>query len=578
MHRFLYRAVAVLSFAMLSSLACADPSSRVGRLSAVEGQVSFRSNNQAGAEAANLNWPVTSLNQISTSRNGRAELRVGSSVIQLNGDSELEILALDDDEFRLRLNYGSLYLNVKNPEVARDLKISTPHGSLRLGQPSRLRLDTEVMPDITAVAVMSGAAQFEGTAVNLKITAGKRMEINDTITRMAAARFDAFDDWSASREHLAAGDGRSESVRYVSAETTGHEELDRYGDWRVVDDFGPAWTPRNVAADWAPYRDGRWTWIEPWGWTWVDNAPWGYAPSHYGRWVWLDLRWYWVPGRMAVRPVWAPAMVGWVGGANWSMSVGGRSAPGLGWFPLAPREVYVPAYRVSPAYVERINHAYGAGMSPPSQYRNARVALTVVPQAQFAARGNIVVSGAAQPTARHEPAPRAPADLHDHGRVNAAPEGRNWSRSQDRPLPQAVSTPPVQQQLQAPLQSQAQTMPQNLSSSRVQSAPVPPAYPQPVQQLQPQGALQVAPPPRPQPASPVMQQAAPQPAPRAVEPAREPQERGRGQQPQQQAMQPPQQQATQQGGSRDREHDRERAAARQEKRQQGDRETGSALR
>jgi hypothetical protein len=25
--------------------------------------------------------------------------------------------------------------------------------------------------------------------------------------------------------------------------------------------------------------------MSPWGWTWVDNAPWGFAPFHYGRWV-----------------------------------------------------------------------------------------------------------------------------------------------------------------------------------------------------------------------------------------------------------------------------------------------------
>ncbi len=550
-----------LSLAMVSVLALADPSSRVGRLSALEGQVSFRSNSQAGAEAVSLNWPVTTLNQISTSRNGRAEFRVGSSVVQINGDSEIEVVALDDDEFRLRLNYGSVYLNIKNPDAVRDLSVATPHGILRLNQPSRLRLDTEVMPDMTAVAVITGAAQFDSASVNLKIAAGKRMEINDSSTRQVTARFDAFDDWSAARERMA--DSRSESVRYVSAETTGYEELDRYGDWRVVDEFGPVWTPRNVASDWAPYRDGRWTWIEPWGWTWVDNAPWGYAPSHYGRWVSIDMRWYWVPGRVAARPVWAPAVVGWVGGTNWSMSVGGRTGPGVGWFPLAPREVYVPAYRVSPAYVERMNHAYGAPMQPPQQYRNARVALTVVPQAQFTAHSN------------------PPQD------------SRSWSRPQERPMPAPVLAPPPQSQAQT-LQSQPQALqsqPQNHVQApvplqmQVQGTPqaLPPSRTPPVmQQIPAQPAqLQATPLPAPRVQPPTMQQAVPQPVQRAPEPAHETHERGRTQPPQQampqqqpQALQPQPaapQPGTAQGGSR--EH--ERAAGRQERRQPGEREPGS---
>ena len=578
-------ALVSLSLALLSTLALADPSSRVGRLSALEGQVSFRSNSQAGAEAVGLNWPVTTLNQISTSRNGHAEFRVGSSVVQINGDSELEVVALEDDEFRLRLNYGSIVLNIKNPDVVRDLSVATPHGILRLNQPSRLRLDTEVMPDITAAAVISGAAQFDSASVNLKIAAGKRFEINDSSTRQVAARFDGFDDWSAARERLA--DSRSESVRYVSAETTGYEELDRYGDWRVADEFGPVWAPRNVASDWAPYRDGRWTWIEPWGWTWIDNAPWGYAPSHYGRWVTIDARWYWVPGRVTARPVWAPAVVGWVGGANWSMSVGGRSGPGVGWFPLAPREVYVPAYRVSPAYVERINHAYGMNMQPQQQYRNARVALTVVPQAQFTARSNVVVQGGMQQAVHQDHAPRPGYEAQINGRSNAPQDSRNWSRPQERPMPATVAAPPLQSQPQAqapvPLQMQGQGTPQALPSSRMAPAnpvmqqvtlppaqqPVPPLQTMPQPQPQPHSASRVQPPP--------MQQPVGQPVQRNPEPVREAHEYVRAQ-PQQPSVQQPQPQsaqpaAQQQGSSRERE--RERAAGRQERRQPGEHEPGN---
>jgi len=42
---------------------------------------------------------------------------------------------------------------------------------------------------------------------------------------------------------------------------------------------------RMFSRDWAPYREGHWAWIEPWGWTWVDDASFGFVTSHYGRWA-----------------------------------------------------------------------------------------------------------------------------------------------------------------------------------------------------------------------------------------------------------------------------------------------------
>ncbi len=160
--------------------------------------------------------------------------------------------------------------------------------------------------------------------MTLTVRAGKRAElINDDVKTGLAVR-DAFDDWSQLRDQY---DERSVSARYVTTDMTGYEELDGNGIWREDAEYGPIWMPRAVPIGWAPYRDGRWTWIAPWGWTWVDNAPWGYAPFHYGRWVFVQQRWCWTPGRHVSRPVWAPALVGWVGGNGWNVSFASRSHP-----------------------------------------------------------------------------------------------------------------------------------------------------------------------------------------------------------------------------------------------------------
>jgi hypothetical protein len=133
----------------------------------------------------------------------------------------------------------------------------------------------------------------------------------------------------------------------------GYEDLDDYGIWRQTADYGAVWIPRGRVVNWAPYRDGRWVWIDPWGWTWVDNAPWGFAPFHYGRWVFFDGTWAWVPGHVVAHPVYAPALVVFLGNGNWSVTMRGGS--GVAWFPLGPGEVYVPTYRVSQRYVRQVN-------------------------------------------------------------------------------------------------------------------------------------------------------------------------------------------------------------------------------
>src|SRR5215472_11492425 len=96
----------------------------------------------------------------------------------------------------------------------------------------------------------------------------------------------------------------------------------------------------------------------PWGWTLIDDAPWGFAPFHYGRWAMVGGGWVWIPGRMVVgvRPVYAPALVAFVGGPRFSIGVTVGGGVGMAaWFPLGPHEVYRPAYHVSEVYVRQVN-------------------------------------------------------------------------------------------------------------------------------------------------------------------------------------------------------------------------------
>src|SRR5260370_7596406 len=122
---------------------------------------------------------------------------------------------------------------------------------------------------------------------------------------------------------------------------TGFEELEAYGEWNSAPDDGAVWFPKELPADWAPYREGHWAWIEPWGWNWVDDEPWGFAPFHYGRWAWVADRWGWVPGEFVADPVYAPALVGFIQPEAIEGAVPNVESP-IGWFPLAPGEAFSP--------------------------------------------------------------------------------------------------------------------------------------------------------------------------------------------------------------------------------------------
>ena len=137
----------------------------------------------------------------------------------------------------------------------------------------------------------------------------------------------------------------------------GYQDLDANGTWRADAAYGNVWFPNQVATGWAPYRDGHWAWVDPWGWTWIDDAPWGFAVSHYGRWTSIRGAWGWVPGPVRSRAYYAPALVAFVGGDNFQLSISSGSVGGVAWFPLGPREVFRPSYPVSRGYFENVNRS-----------------------------------------------------------------------------------------------------------------------------------------------------------------------------------------------------------------------------
>jgi hypothetical protein len=329
-----------------------DPPSRVARLNYAQGSVTFQPGGEGDWVTAVPNRPLTSGDNLWTDQDARAELHVGSTAIRLAPETSMTVLDLDDRTMQLRLSEGTLMLRVRHLDDGDLVEVDTPNLAFNLQRTGEYRIDVDSAGNVTNVNVWSGRGEVTGGGYSYTVVAGQSARFSGSdqldydIAQLPGA--DDFDNWAFQRDHREDG---SESANYVSPEMTGYEDLDDYGHWQYVAGYGTVWVPSSVASDWAPYRNGHWAYISPWGWTWVDDEPWGFAPFHYGRWAYAENRWCWVPGPVAVRPVYAPALVAFVGGV--SISIGG--GPGVGWFPLAPGEVYMPYYRGSRRYVERVN-------------------------------------------------------------------------------------------------------------------------------------------------------------------------------------------------------------------------------
>ncbi len=361
-------AIALAGFAPRAKANDDDPPSRVARLAFALGSVSFQPAGTDDWVTAGLNRPVTTGDKLWSDNDGRTELQLDGSLVRLSSNTGFSFLNLSDHVTQIQLTAGTLLVRVRRLDDNETYEIDTPNLAFSVLRPGVYRIAVNEAGDSTAIKIRSGEGEVTGGGAAYTVHANEYDTFSGTDQLSANSESygndeDQFDSWAANRDRHWEN---SNSARYVSADVVGYEDLDDHGSWRQTPDNGNVWFPRTSVPDWAPYHYGHWDYIEPWGYTWVDNEPWGFAPFHYGRWVSYEGSWGWVPaapraeGVVYVRPVYAPALVAWVGGPHFAIGIGvggGGYAPGesVGWFPLGPREVYAPSYRVSRNYVNNVN-------------------------------------------------------------------------------------------------------------------------------------------------------------------------------------------------------------------------------
>lgn len=332
-----------------------DPPERVGRIAGMTGTVSFHNLGDTQWSAATPNYPVSSGNAFWTEPSSEAQLEVSACRIAMAGSTEFDVTTLDVSGLQGVTAQGEVYLHLPDLGPNEVWSIQTPRGLVRLSVEGRYEIVVGTTDQPTLITAVDGSAQIDGPGVSLRVAANQTATITGTDSfqgSVGSALRDAF-----LTERLDAERPPRAPTVAMPAEVVampGGSDLIGTGSWTQAPDYGQVWYPP-VPATWVPYREGHWAYVAPWGWTWVDDAAWGFAPFHYGRWVQIGGRWAWTPGAVARRPVYAPALVSFIGiGAG--MALGAALASGsIGWVPLGPREDFHPWYQASNNYVRQVN-------------------------------------------------------------------------------------------------------------------------------------------------------------------------------------------------------------------------------
>jgi len=429
-----------------------DPPGRVARLSYMDGVVSFEPAGETDWSQASLNYPLTTGDRLWTDKGARTELETGNIALRMSEQTDLTTTNLTDQLLQLGLAQGSLRITAYDLRPGGEVEVDTPNAAVTVVQAASYRVDTYPDQNRTLVTVNRGQVRITGNGINETVNSGQAVMLIGSdpvqVSAVAVPGADSFDQWCAQRDRKYQN---ARTQQYVNPYVPGYYDLDDYGSWATVAEYGPIWYPAGLAVGWSPYRFGRWAWVEPWGWTWVDDAPWGFAPFHYGRWVQIGPRWGWLPGPIGVAPIYGPALVAFVGGPGFSVGfgVGGVAA----WFPLGPGEPFYPWYHHSDGYLRQVNVTNVRNINVTNitnvtnvnniHYRYQTVAATAVPANAF--RNS-------EPVARNmvqiNPQQLQRAQIIPHPEINPTPRAIAAGRPATRPpvpaqRPQIVEHAPV---------------------------------------------------------------------------------------------------------------------------------------
>ncbi|MFI5316802.1 MAG: DUF6600 domain-containing protein [Myxococcota bacterium] len=312
------------------------------RLSFTDGEVSFWRSGAPDWSPAQVNTPLGENDQLYTGDKANLEVQVGARAFVRAGEqTQLGVTNLEPDFVQFRIVAGHASLDLRSVKAGLTIEIDTPHAAFSVEHPGYYRI--EVTDESTSFTSRRGgrATVTPANGQAASVAPSEQVVVTGTdqpqLETYAAPELDDWDRWNYTRTDQLLD---AVSSRYVPYGVYGADDLDHYGDWRVVPTYGAVWMPR-VAPGWVPYSTGSWVYDPYYGWTWVDTAPWGWAPFHYGRWVQAGGYWGWAPGPLVARPFYSPALVAFYDGPSFSIGISFGHA-NMGWVALGWGEPCVP--------------------------------------------------------------------------------------------------------------------------------------------------------------------------------------------------------------------------------------------
>ena len=288
--------VLALAASSLAQGQALDPPERVARLSYAEGRVMFQGPGDASPSGL-PDRPLMPGDRLTTERDARAELALGTATIRLNEQTEFSVIALDAATVRLELTAGSAIVHLRELLEGESFEFTTPNATIAMHSAGEYRVNV-FADDATELTVRAGAAEVTTTGGPVRIADGQRVRLEgrDALASLAAPLpADAFDDWVLEREVQLA---EAQPPPGETLEGVDDEALNDYGEWYDEPSYGRVWMPSYAYGGYDPFRYGHWQRVGL-GWSWVDTMPWGFYTSNYGRWAYLHNRnrWCWVPTR-----------------------------------------------------------------------------------------------------------------------------------------------------------------------------------------------------------------------------------------------------------------------------------------
>ena len=316
---------------------------RIVRLSYVQGSVAFHEaalsdDSVSPGEAPSTGWqqglintPIREGMRLATG-DGRAEVEFESGAVAwISSNTVLEfpqlILADGARVTQLSVKQGTASFYVK---AGKRESFVVQAGAVHIRVPGSARFRVDIFDDGGSITVLHGSVQVDANGrvgpLQSKTTLTFHIDSPEQYQTASNPARDGWDRWVASRSD-AVQTARYDSESYLSSSVDyGAADLSFYGGWMTLPGYGYVWQPWGIGAGWSPFFNGSWSNFGAYGPTWVSYEPWGWLPYHYGGWAHSPFYgWVWVPGRFGP---WSPATVSWL-----------RTPQGVGWVPLAPREV-----------------------------------------------------------------------------------------------------------------------------------------------------------------------------------------------------------------------------------------------